>query len=319
MNIFKLENWPPRWIFMGTPEFAVPVLKEVSSAIGPPVLVVCQPDRPKGRGLALSPPPVKAAAIEMGVQVVQPGKANEPGFVDSIRCLKPDVILVAAYGMILSAEFLAIPAAGCLNVHASLLPKYRGAAPINWAIVNGERITGVSVQKMVRELDAGAILLKKETEIGENENAQELYGRLSLLGAKVAGDTLLLARDGIAAEPQDDARVTRAPMMKKEDGRIDWTLPARDLHNRVRGFYPWPGAYTVFKDKALKLHRTRFSDSGLHAEPGEVACTVADSISVGTGSGILDILELQIEGGKRLSASEFARGHRILAGLRFKV
>jgi methionyl-tRNA formyltransferase len=315
---FKLNTWPPKWVFMGTPEFAVPILKTVSERISRPQLVITQPDRPKGRGRGQPvSPPVKDLASALGVPVAQPETAKDPALHEQVMACSPDVILVAAYGNILPRAFLEIPASGCLNVHASMLPRYRGAAPINWAILNGEKVTGVSVQKVVFKLDAGDVLLGREAEIGPDETSEELYMRLSAMGAEAAVEALEMGRVGAALKPQDESMVSWAPILKKEDGELDWSKPASFLHDRVRGLRPWPGAYTRLGGRTIKVHKARLAGGSDAARPGDVIAAGREGIVVQAGGGALELLELQAEGGKRMAAGDFARGQRIAQGVRF--
>ena len=322
MSVFKIDSWPPRIVFMGTPEFAAPIMAAIAEKICLPLLAVSQPDRPKGRGRnTLEPTPIKRLAQKLGVPVIQPSRIKTGEFLSSLRDLSPDVIVVAAYGRILTEAHLAVPRFGCVNVHASLLPAYRGAAPINWALINGETRTGVTVQRMTVALDAGEVLYVKETGIGPDETAGELYGRLSLLGAQAIVEFFKQARAGIEARPQDESKVSFAPVLEKSDGVIDWSAPAKAIHNRVRGVNPWPGGQAVLEGAMIKVHRTRMPANPIEVlpgtRPGTVLAVGRDSITVATGRGALDLLELQAEGGKRLPAADFARGKRLKPGVRF--
>ena len=313
MPIFKLTSWPPRIVFMGTPEFAVPVLAAVAGGVCRPVLVVTQPDKPKGRGLKTVASAVKAEAGALGIPVLQPPSVKETDFQAQLRAAAPDVLFVAAYGKILPEEVLAIPRDGCVNVHASLLPLYRGAAPINWAIVRGEKVTGITIQGMAPAMDAGDILLTREIPIGPDETAGELHDRLSGLGAAAALAFFAAAREGIPAVPQDATHATLAPILKKTDGLIDWNASAAAIHDRVRGLSPWPGAYTSLAGALLKIHRTRLAQGTAVAPAGTIVSVENDAVTVAAGGGLIDLLELQAEGGKRLAAAEFARGRRLTA------
>jgi len=313
----------PRALFFGTPEFAVSGLQALSE-IADVTLVITQPDRPKGRGMKLAPPPVKVLAEQLGIPVAQPTKVRTPEFAQSLREQRADVALVIAYGRILPSAVLTAPRLGCVNVHASLLPKLRGAAPIQWAIVRGERETGVCLMAMDEGLDTGPVYARASLDIGRDETSAELSQRLSELGAEIVRSELPRVLSGeLTPEPQDHARATLAPILSKQDGEVNWTLPARALHDLVRGFAPWPSAYTWLDDPhthartRLKLHRTRVLDeTRAHAQPGELVAVGRDGIQVACGAGTLNVLELQLEGSRRMSAAEFLVGHRLAPGAR---
>jgi methionyl-tRNA formyltransferase len=302
-----------RVVFMGTPAFAVPTLAKLVETEHEVLLVVTQPDRPVGRGHKLTPPPVKQKAAELGLQVFQPEKIKTDESFERLQAFSPDVIVVVGYGQIIPQRIIDLPRYGCVNVHSSLLPKYRGAAPVNWAIVRGETGTGVCTMKIVKKLDAGDVLLCRETPIGENETASEVMERLAPMGARLLVETLAgLEAGAITPQPQDDAASTYAPMMKREDGEIDWSLSAREIHNRVRGFDPWPGAYTTFRGKRLHLRETRVAPgtaaAGAVVEAGE-------ALVVGCGGGgLLRVEEVQLEGKARMRAADFANGYRPAPG-----
>jgi len=304
-----------RTVFMGTPAFALPTLAGLIEAGCQLVGVYTQPDRPKGRGRQLAPPPVKELALQHDLPVFQPQKLRDPEAVATLRELAPDLIVVVAYGQILPKSVLEIPRFGCINVHASLLPRYRGAAPINQAIVDGERETGVTTMQMDVGLDTGDMLVKRATPIGPDETAGELHDRLAVIGREAMAETLAQLCNGtLEAEPQDDAQSSYAPMLKKEDGRIDWRRPAQGLHNQVRGLAPWPGAYTSLDGETLKLARTRpLTGSGA---AGTVLRADADGVVVACGEGALHIGQLQLPGKKMLSAADFLRGRALPAGKR---
>src|SRR6185369_5028969 len=248
-------------IFMGTPDFACPTLQKLIERGENIVAVVTQPDRPKGRGQKLMPPPVKELAEKNGIPVYQPPKVRDPDFVELIRELKPDVIVVIAFGQILPKALLDIPPKGCINVHASLLPRYRGAAPLNWCLINGEAETGVTTMLMDPGLDTGPMLLKRATPIDENEDIISLHDRMSVMGAELLAETLDGLKAGVVLpQEQDDTMTCYAPMLKKEDGLINWYRDARTIHNQVRGLAVWPGAYTFLEDQVLKVFRTRIED-----------------------------------------------------------
>jgi methionyl-tRNA formyltransferase len=306
-----------RTVFMGTPEFALPTLRTLIDAGLNLVGVYTQPDRPKGRGNVLTPPPVKILAAEHGIPVFQPVKLRAPEVVEELRQLAPDLVVVVAFGQILPKSVLDIPRYGCINVHASLLPRYRGAAPINKAIMDGEEATGVTTMLMDVGLDTGPMLVKKSLPIGLEDTAGLLHDRLAELGAEAMGETLSrLCAGTLNPEPQDDALSTYAPMLKKEDGRIDWSRPAAEVHNRVRGLDPWPGAYTSLDGEVLKIART-LPEAGMGA-PGTVVSADANGVCIACGDGVLRIRELQLPGKKRLGAAEFLRGRPLPPGTRME-
>lgn len=308
-----------RTVFMGTPEFALPTLQGLLDAGLPIVGVYTQPDRPSGRGKQLTPPPVKQLAGAHGIPVYQPLKLRLPEVVEELRTLAPDLIVVVAFGQILPKSVLEIPRYGCINVHASLLPKYRGAAPINQAIIDGETETGVTTMYMDVGLDTGDMLVKRTTGIGHFETAGDLHDRLALLGREAMTETLeRLCAGTLVREQQDDVLSCYAPMLKKEQGRIDWTRPAVDLHNQARGLDPWPGAYALLAGEPLKLARTCASDEPHDALPGTVLGADALGVRIACGQGVLSIGELQLPGRKRLPAADFLRGHPLPAGLRLE-
>ena len=302
-----------RIIFMGTPEFACPTLRALIERGEQVVAVVTQPDRPKGRGQQTLPPPVKVLAERHGIPVLQPVKVRLPESIEEIRALEPDLIVVVAFGQILPKALLDIPKKGCINVHASLLPRYRGAAPLNWCIVNGETETGVTTMMMDVGLDTGDMLLKRATPIDPDEDTQSLHDRMSQLGAELLGETLeRLAAGDLVPEKQDDSLTCYAPMMKKEDGLIDWSRDAQSIKNQVRGMTPWPGAYSTLDEKLLKVYRVQ-TGSGSGA-PGEIVSVGRDGVEVACGAGSLLIRELQLEGKKRLSAADFLAGYKLQPG-----
>lgn len=303
-----------RTVFMGTPEFALPTLQGLIEAGVNLCGVFTQPDRPRGRGKLLAPPPVKELALKYNLPVFQPEKLRDPLVVEQLRNLEPDLIVVVAYGQILPKSVLEIPRYGCINVHASLLPRYRGAAPINKAVVDGEQVTGVTTMLMDVGLDTGDMLIKRATEIGDEETAGELHDRLSLLGREALEETLRRLCDGtLRPEPQEDDQSSYASMMKKEDGRVDWTCTAKAIHNLVRGLSPWPGAFTLWDGQMLKLGKT-LAEEGLPAEPGTVLSADADGVCIACGQGVLRVRELQLAGKKKLPAGEFLRGTSLSAG-----
>jgi methionyl-tRNA formyltransferase len=300
-----------RLAFLGTPSFAVPTLERLVERGHQVLAAVTQPDRPKGRGQALAPPPVKEAALRLGVPVYQPERIKRPESVAYLRSLAPDAMVVVGYGQIIPQSIIDIPPLGILNVHASLLPQYRGAGPIQWAIVNGETTTGVTILQIDAGLDTGPMLLKAETEIGSDETAPELGRRLSVIGADLLVEALdALAAGRIVATPQDNSRATYAPILKKEDGRIDWRRSAAQIHNQVRGMQPWPGADSVFRGSALHIWRARPTDGGATHPPGTAVRT--QPLLVACGEGSLELVEVQMEGRKRMSASDFVNGQRLV-------
>lgn len=304
-----------RLVFMGTPHFAVPALRALEASGHHILGVVTQIDRPAGRGRGISPPPVKLAALEMGIDVYQPLRVRDPGFIDALKRLGPDAIVVVAYGQILPAELLALPKFGCINIHASLLPLYRGAAPINWAIIRGEKETGITIMQMDEGMDTGAILMQESMAIDPSDTAGSLSEKLSTLGARLITEALPMIEAGILRPiPQDHSKSTLAPILRKEDGLIDWQHTAMDIHNRVRGLSPWPGAYTYLEGRMLKIIETEpLKGDG---EPGIILPTETGLI-VGTGGGLIKILRLQPEAKRVMTAGEFLRGYRETAGKRF--
>lgn len=303
-----------RIVFMGTPEFAVPSLAALVKAGHEVVAAVTQPDKPAGRGRVSQSCPVKLLAAEYGIPVLQPAKIREEGFVESIRALAPEIIAVVAYGKILPLSILSIPPMGCINLHASLLPKYRGAAPINRAIIDGEKETGACTMLLDEGMDTGPVYFCESTPIGPDETAEDLSKRLSFLGAGLLARTIgLILEGGVEPTPQDDEKASAAPMLKKEDGRINWAADAKKIADHVRGYYPWPGAFTVWKG-LLKVHKGMAVDmdpSG--AAPGTVI-EAKETIQVACGSGLYEITEVQPENKKKMSAADFVKGYRIQKG-----
>jgi len=308
-----------RIVFMGTPEFAVPSLKALIEAGHDIPAVVTQPDRPRGRGRRLEPPPVKLAAKEHGIEVLQPSGVREEGFMEKLKALEPDFLAVVAYGKILPRAVLDIPAKGCINLHASLLPKYRGAAPINRAIIDGEKETGVTTMLMDAGLDTGPMLLKERVAIGEEETAVELSQRLSVVGAGLLARTIGLLTEGrIEPEPQDARLSTYAPALKKTDGLIDWGRSAGEVRDLVRGLYPWPGAFTRWKGKVLKIHEGRVSKGGAGgAGPGTIVSVDRDALGVKCAEGVFEVTSLQPENKRRMGAGDFIKGYRVTLGETF--
>lgn len=302
-----------RVVFMGTPEFACPTLQKLIDRGEKLLAVVTQPDRPKGRGQKLVSPPVKVLAERHGIPVLQPLKVRAPEFVEAVRELSPDLIVVVAFGQILPKSLLEIPRHGCINVHASLLPRYRGAAPLNWCIINGETESGVTTMLMDVGLDTGDMLVKRATPIDPDEDTQSLHDRLMVLGAETLAETLdLLVAGSLKPEKQDDSLSSYAPMLKKEDGLIDWCKKPQTIKNLVRGMNPWPGAFTLLDGKTLKIYRVMVAEG--HGIPGTVLKADRGGLEVACNDGSLSIYELQLEGRKRLSAAEFLAGYKIEPG-----
>jgi methionyl-tRNA formyltransferase len=307
-----------RIVFMGTPDFAVPCLKVLIEQKHDIAAVVTQPDRGVERGKRLPPPPVKITAEAAGIPVYQPEKIKTGEFVQILRDLKPDVMIVVAFGQLLSQEILDIPPLGCINVHASLLPKYRGAAPINWCIINGEQVTGVTAMFMDKGMDTGDMIIKKEIQIDENETAGELHDRLMELGASILAETLELLKKGeFPRTPQENKEATYAPIMTKALGRIDWSKTASEIRNLIRGTYPWPGAFSMYKGKKFKVFSAiDLNDNTRNENYGCVNQVEKDSITISCGTGSLKILELQFENEKRMEVEAYLRGHEIEVGVK---
>ncbi|MGH9545604.1 MAG: methionyl-tRNA formyltransferase [Terriglobales bacterium] len=301
-------------VFCGTPGFAVPTLEKLVEAGFVVRLVVTQPDRPSGRGMELAPSPVKQRALQLGLPLSQPDKIkNNQEFQARLAEITPDAIIVVGYGRIIPAWMISLPRLGNLNLHASLLPKYRGAAPIQWAIARGESVSGVTTMRIDAGLDTGDILLQKEISIAPDDTAVTLSPRMAVFGAELMVETLRgLQAGSVQPRPQDDAKATLAPILKKEDGQVDFQLAAREIVNRLRGFQPWPGAYTSFRGKNLHIWR---------AQPVHRAAEVAEIVAqdghliVGCGVGsALELLEVQLEGKKRMPATDFVHGHQPRTG-----
>ncbi len=305
-----------RLVFMGTPRFSVPTLRALARAGHDIAGVVSRIDKPAGRGRELAAPPVKLAAQELGVPLFQPRRVRDAEFIATLRELTPEAIVVAAYGQILPQEILGLPKFGCINIHASLLPAYRGAAPINWAIIRGEAETGITIMQMDESMDTGAILLQERIPIDARDTAGSLTEKLSVLGSALIVRALpLIAAGGLKPEQQDVSKATLAPILKKADGLIDWSLPAAEIHNRVRGMSPWPGAYTFLEGRLIKILASAYRPGT--SGQGELQSPDNSTLTAGTGSGLLDILMIQPEGKKPMTAAEFLRGHRGIEGKTF--
>jgi methionyl-tRNA formyltransferase len=302
----------PKVVFMGTPAFALPSL-EACTEVGTVVAVVTQPDKPKGRGRSLALSPIKRFAVEHGIPVLQPTKLREGGFANGLRELAPDLCVVAAYGKILPKEILEIPRQGCLNVHASLLPRHRGAAPIQWAIAAGDPTTGVCLMKMDEGLDTGPVVGCLQVPIGPEDTAELVEQVLSKLGGELIRKLVPpYLRGELAPVPQAPEGAIRAPLLKKEDGQIDFRLPAVAIERRIRAFRPWPGSYTQLGGHTLKVHRARVGNSS--GEPGRVLASGAAGIEVACGGGSLWLLEVQPEGKRAMTTQEFLAGHPVAIG-----
>jgi methionyl-tRNA formyltransferase len=306
-----------RLVFMGTPDFAVASLEALLRSNDSVVGVVTQPDRPKGRGRILTSSPVKSLAQRQQIPLLQPIKMKDPEFLQSLAGWKPDLIAVAAFGRILTPTILSLPPRGCINVHGSLLPKYRGAGPIQWAIINGETQTGITTMLMDEGMDTGAMLLQEAIPITPDDTADTLSPRLAALGGRLLVETIArLKADTLTPRPQDASQVTFAPLLKKEDGVIDWALPATALANRIRGLSPWPGAYTtVSGGDRWTIWRARALPGPVTKPPGMIVAVTHEAIHVTTGEGILAVMELQPMNGRRMAVSQYVTGHPTAVGL----
>lgn len=306
-----------RIVFFGTPDFALPSLNKLVASGEDVISVVTQPDRVKGRGHRLSMPPVKEYALTQGISVQQPANIRSDEFITTVASMKPDMIVVVAYGRIIPPDMLALPPRGCVNVHASLLPKYRGAAPIQWSIVRGEKKTGVTTMLMDEGLDTGDILLIQETDILSDDNAATLGSRLSEMG----GDLLMATIKGIVSgkvKPIPQAgESTYAPIIKKEDGMIDWTGSAQEIGNLIRGMHPWPGGQCLFEEEKITVLRSRVVYADVRETAGSIVKIQGDALYVGTGMGIIALLEVKPEGKKTMSGAAFAHGRHLREGMQF--
>lgn len=305
-----------RIIFMGTPDFAVPSLEALLTK-HEVVLVVTQPDKPKGRGKKMVPTPVKACALEHGIPVLQPEKVKEPEFVEQLRSYEPDLIAVTAFGQILSEPILEMPKYGCINVHGSLLPKYRGAAPMQWSIIDGEKVTGITTMYMAKGLDSGDMLLKAEVEITDEDTFATIHDKMAVTGANLLLDTLDQLEAGTLERiPQDHDAATYAPMITKETGHIDWSKNRQDIINLIRGLNPVPAAYTIYEEEVLKIFGAVISDvQADDAANGEIVAVVKKGFVVKCGDGCLLITEVQARGGKRMMTDAYLRGHAMKEGI----
>lgn len=306
-----------RVVFMGTPDFAAGILKAVIGADHEVVLAVTQPDKPKGRGGAVQSSPVKECAVSRGIEVYQPKRVREAECVEFIRKREPEIILVAAFGQILSEEILQMPKYGCINVHASLLPKYRGAAPIQWAVINGEKVSGVTIMRMDAGIDTGDMIEKAEVELSPQETGGSLFDKLEKLGAELLIRTMEKIENGTAVyTKQEESKATHVGMIKKELGLISWEKPAVELERLIRGLNPWPSAFTKINGKTLKIWQARPEAGGDVSKAGEVAVVNKKELKIHTGEGVLSLLEVQLEGKKRMDIEAFLRGYEVTADMK---
>lgn len=307
-----------RIVFMGTPEFSVPSLAALLTSGHGVVGVVTQPDRPKGRGQELAASPIKQLAMQHKIPILQPLKMKDSVFLDALSAWKPDLIAVTAFGRILPKVILDLPPQGCVNVHASLLPKYRGAGPIQWALIRGEHETGITTMLMDEGMDTGAILLQEKVSIAPDDTAGTLSSKLADIGGRLLIDTLARIQNGtVTPQPQDSSQATMAPLLKKEDGLLDWTLPALDLANRVRGLSPWPGAYTYLgEDRWVVWKASALDRSAAPAPAGTIVDATKEGLAVATGDGVLRIMEFQPANSRRMSVAQYLTGHTLVPGLR---
>ncbi|CEK31424.1 methionyl-tRNA formyltransferase [[Clostridium] sordellii] len=303
-------------VFMGTPEFAVPCLQKIIDEGHEVLAVVTQPDKPKGRGKKLAMPPVKELALKYNIDVYQPVKAREDSFVEKLKEINPELIVVVAFGQILPKSILDIPKFGCVNVHASLLPKYRGAAPLNWVIINGEEKTGVTTMYMDVGLDTGDMILKSEIPLDDEITAGELHDKMMVQGAEVLKDTIdLISKGEVPREKQNDEETCYSPIMDKSLGNIDWSKSATDIHNLIRGVNPWPSAYTTYDKQTMKIWKTKVLDKLSEKTPGTILSVDKNGIEVSTGDKVLQISEIQMSGKKRMIVSEYIKGNDISTGI----
>lgn len=305
----------PRILFMGTPEFALPALQHLARGGWPVIGAVTQPDRPQGRGRTMAPPPVKTAAHGLGIRVFQPEKVRHPEFLETFRNLSPDLVVVAAFGQILPGEIVCGPPEGCINIHPSLLPKYRGAAPINWTLIRGEKITGVTIMRMDEGVDSGDILIQEQTPIGPDENFGELHDRLAAMGAELLLTALDRLQEGtLRPRPQDHRLATLAPRLVREDGRIRWGDDCREIACRIRGLSPSPCAFTSLEGKQLKVFAAAAEPGPVMDAPGAIAGEGGGFLRVAAGQGHVLLKEVQLEGKKRMAVRDFLRGYPNIGG-----
>lgn len=304
---------------MGTPDFSVGVLEEIIRAGHEVVLAVTQPDKPKGRGNAMQFPPVKECALSHGIEVFQPKKIREDANVEYLKKFDADIFIVVAFGQILTKNILDMPKYGCVNVHASLLPKYRGAAPIQWAVINGDAITGVTTMRMDTGIDTGDMIAKREVRIAEDETGGSLFDKLAEVGAKLCVETMDMLEKGTAQfNPQNNEASTHTSKITKELGNIDWKKPAVEIERLIRGLNPWPSAYTHLDDKAFKIWKAKVVDEANDYEPGCIVKAEKNELIVQTGDGQLALLEVQLAGKKRMDAGAFMRGYTVEEGTFFR-
>ena len=302
-----------RVIFMGTPDFAVGTLEAILAAGHEVALVVTQPDKPKGRGKAMQAPPVKECALEHGIEVYQPKKIREAECVEYLKKYEPDIMVVAAFGQILTNEILEMPKYGCINVHASLLPKYRGASPIQWAVINGDKVSGVTIQRMDIGIDTGDIIEKEEVVLAEDETGGSLFDRLAEVGANLCVHTMQSIEEGTATyTKQEESEATHVGMIQKQLGNIDWSQSAVTIERLIRGLNPWPSAFTKLNGKTLKIWRASVEAGGDAKDAGKVVAVSKKELKVQTGDGNLSLLEIQLEGKKRMDIEAFLRGYEVM-------
>lgn len=302
-------------IFMGTPDFAVQALEALIEAGHEVVLAVTQPDKPKGRGKAVQFSPVKTAALAHGIKVYQPKRIREPECVEHLRIYEADIFIVAAFGQILSTEILEMPKYGCVNIHASLLPKYRGASPIQWAVINGEKTAGVTTMQMDAGIDTGDMLERTELPLAEDETGGSLFDKLAEAGARLCVQTIAHIQDGtVTRTRQDEAQATHVGMITKQMGNIDWTKPAVQIERLIRGLDPWPSAYTRLGGKTLKIWKAAVLEGGDSSQAGQIVWADKRRLVIQTGEGQLSLLEVQLEGKKRMAADAFLRGCQVERG-----
>ncbi|WP_196602273.1 methionyl-tRNA formyltransferase [Pectinatus frisingensis] len=301
-----------RAIFMGTPDFAVPCLAELNK-LSTIIAVITQPDKKRGRGQKFTPSPVKTFALEHSLPVLQPAKVKDTNFVEKLRELNPDIIIVVAFGQILSQAILDIPPKGCINVHASLLPAYRGAAPIHWSIIRGETLTGVTTMYMDAGLDTGDIILKQSTEISSEMTTNQLHDKLMAIGADLLAKTIkLVQQNNVPRKKQNDSLSSYSPMLNDANCKIDWQKSAQEIHNLVRGLNSWPVAFTFFNGQKIKIWRTALSSTDIKdSSPGEIIKITHDGFIIATGNGSIKILELQAPNKKRMTAAAYINGHKL--------
>jgi methionyl-tRNA formyltransferase len=309
--------WPI--VFMGTPEIAAATLEQLVRGPDPVVGVVTQPDRPSGRGQQTTPSPVRKFADSHGLPVVTPEKIRTPEFLETLKNWQPEIIVVVAYGRILPKTILELAPRGCVNVHYSLLPKYRGAAPVAWTIINGEQEGGVTTMKLVEKMDAGGIYLQEKLPLGRDETTGSLQAKLTPIGVRLLLETIRRLKEGsLTPMEQDETRATLAPILNKQDGLIAWNQPAIEIERRVRGLEPWPGSFTHFDGKLLKVHRAKIISTELRGSPGEIVKADADGFWVATASGVVELTDVQLENRKRLRGADFIKGARIKVGDRLE-